>query len=111
MIVTQYIADNSNLAIAKAATDNGRVAYYPDSGDRLLIDGRDARRGVYLDTTTWMMSDERVAADLWSEACALMGEVDAHNQQVARRQQAEDFERQGAREDAEIDLLISYGEF
>lgn len=66
--------------IRTAKSDDGRIEYLPIGNDRLIIDGRDARRGVY--TVAGRASDEEVEETLWQAACELMRAVDSHNQEV-----------------------------
>lgn len=108
MIITSYIIDQADGAIATAKSDSGRViaTQVPVTslfGTFILEDdaGRQMSRGAYmaLDNGRLMETDERVPAGLWAEAVQLMREVNAY--QVAR----EDTAKQ--RSDAKLEAWAS----
>ena len=87
MIITSYIIDEADGAIATAKSDSGRViaTQVPMTtlyGTFALEDeaGRQMSRGAYmaLDNGRLMETDERVPTDLWAEAVQLMREVTAY---------------------------------
>ncbi len=87
--------------IDTAISDDGRVSYSPIGNDRLidLTTGRDMWLGLYPDADGFFTT-QRVPADLWQTACALMTEADAHNARVHDEMREAAFARKNAREEA-----------
>ncbi len=76
----QITQTNGAGYIWTATSDCGRIQYLPIGNDRLIIDGRDAYRGRYMDySDAKRPGREAVESHLWDAACKLMQEVDDHN--------------------------------
>lgn len=84
--------------IDSATSDDGRIRYSPIGNDALSIDGRGIYQGHWLNARG-MMAD-RVPADIFAPAIALMREVDAHNRRAHDEMRDADFARQDARDEA-----------
>jgi hypothetical protein len=91
-----------------ASSDDGRIVYNPFHNGRIVIDGRAAWRGEYLDPKTEKVTGERVETADWEAACVLMRAESAAREawHEAARQRA--FDRLDA-EDAYYERLDALG--
>ena len=95
-----------NDLIARAATDDGAITYFPIGNDRLIdnVAARDMWRGLYPDSDGYYRNDQ-VASVTWEAAVALMHAVTEHNTRVRKDMQDRADQRHAARnQDWQLDL-------